>query len=236
MGQACLVRTLASRDSQARNSSALRRLLGTAALRAIRVLVEQPGVEAVAMGLSLAEAGYRPVLVFNGHSLRPCRGHPSEPAPESPAVVDVESILAAIVQGAERLRNRKIPSTAPPAFVIDQFRSSPSRPLQQGAYDNRSWVYKTDFPSADRFRSEGISRLIVFTDAREPLAMDLEHILRVWDRDGLAVLLQPEWGPGPPEPLRLRRPSWISGVRLWMRGLFSDPVRGRGFFVSVSSG
>src|SRR2546421_135826 len=82
----------------------------------LALLVEMPGVEAVAMGLALAAAGYRPVPVFNGSPPPIKPRHPRVPSPVSPAVVDVESVLAAIVGGADTLRNLKILPTAPPAF------------------------------------------------------------------------------------------------------------------------
>jgi hypothetical protein len=202
----------------------------------IALLVELPGVEAVAMGLSLAEAGYRPVLVFNASPPPIKPRHPLEPLPESPALVDVDSILAAIVQGAEALRQIKIPSTAPPAFLINQFRSTPSRPIADRLYDNRSWLYTFDFPTADLLRDEGITGLILFTASREAPATDLEHLLRVWAKDGLAVRYKYLWDPDPPAPVTLPRPSWLTGIKLWLKGSFVHPIRGHGSFVSGSSG
>jgi hypothetical protein len=199
------------------------------------LLVEMPGVEVVAMGLALAEAGYFPVPVFNASPPPIKPRHPREPSPESLAVVDVESILAALVQGADILRNIKIPWTAPPAFLVDQYRSTPCRPLRDGLYDNRSWLYTTDFPSADLLRSEGITELILVTASREPPAPDLEHVLRVWAKHDLAIFHQSLWEPGPPVPLKLPRPSWLTGFKLWLRGCFVSPVLGHGAFVSHSS-
>jgi hypothetical protein len=201
----------------------------------LALLVEMPGVKAVAMGLALADAGYCPVPVFNAAPPPIKPRHPHEPSPESPAVVDVESILAALVQGADTLRNIKILSTASPAFLVDRCRSTPSRPLRQGLYDNRSWLYTTDFPSADLLRDEGITGLILVTDSREPPAPDLEHVLRVWARHGLAIHHQSLPEPGPAVRLKLPRPSWLTGIKLWLRGCFVSPVLGRGFFITGSS-
>ena len=115
------------------------------------LIVEMPGVRSLAMGLSLAAEGYRLVPMFSG-SLPPAQPrHPQKAAPASPAVVDVESILAAIVQSADRIASIALASAAPPAFLIDQLRSTPSQPLAAARYDNRSWIYTTDFPSAQRF-------------------------------------------------------------------------------------
>ena len=201
----------------------------------LALLVEMPGVEAVAMGLSLAEAGYRPVPVFNASPPPITPRHPREPSPKSPAVVDVESILAALVRGADTLRNIKVLSTAPPAFLIDGSRSTSSRPLREGLYDNRSWIYTTDFPSADLLRDEGVTGLILVTTSREPPATDLDHVLRVWARHGLAIRRQSLQEPGPPVPLTLPRPSWFTGIKLWVKGHFVSPVLGHGSFVSGSS-
>lgn len=202
----------------------------------LALLVEMPGVEAVAMGLALAEVGYRPVPLFNA-SPPPVRPrHPSEPASDSPAVVDVESILAAIVRGAETLEAIKVPPTAPPAFLIDRFRSTPTRPIREGVYDNRSWVYTTDFPSADLLRAEGITGLIFATASPIPPEPDLDHLLRVLTKHGLDIRSQPLWRPASPEPLRLPRPSWFTAIRLRLKSLFVDPLLGHGSFVRGSSG
>jgi hypothetical protein len=200
------------------------------------LLVEMPGVEAVAMGLALAGAGYRPVPVFNASPPPTLPRHPHEPSPESPAVVDVESILAAIVQGADALKSLELPSTAPPAFLVDQLRSTPSRPLREGLYDNRSWVYPTDFPSADLLRDEGVTGLVLVTASHTPLASDLEHVLRIWAKHGLPIFEKPLWKPGTPIPMRLRRPSWLTAVGLWLHRQVFDPVLGHGSFVTGSSG
>jgi hypothetical protein len=194
-----------------------------------------PGVDAVAMGLSLANAGYRPVPVFNGSPPPTTPRHPREPSPKSPAVVDVESILAALVQGADTLRNIKILSTAPPAFLVDLSRSTPSQPLRQGLYDNRSWIYTTDVPSANLLHDEGITGLILVTAFREPRASDLDHVLRIWAKHGLAIRHRSLRDPGPPVPLKLPRPSWLTGLKLWMKGYFISPILGHGSFVSGSS-
>jgi hypothetical protein len=201
------------------------------------LLVEMPGVDAVAMGLALAEAGYRPVPLFNASPPPIPPRHPLEPPLTSPAVVDVESILGAIVKGAEALGNLEILPTAPPAFLIDQFRSTPSRPLMQGVYDNRSWVYATDFPSADRFRNEGITGVILATASRESPASDLEHVLRTWAGSGLDIDHHRPGESGLPAPLELGRPSWLDGIKLWWRSRYLlDPVLGHGSFVPGSSG
>jgi hypothetical protein len=198
------------------------------------LLVELPGIEAVAMGLALAEAGYRPVPVFSGAPPPMTPRHPVERF-ESPAVVDVDSILATIVRGAETLRDLEIPSTAPPAFLIDQDRSTLSRSLLEGLYDNRSWVYTTDFPSAARLVDEGVTGLTFFTGSRKPPERDLEHVLRVWARDGLAISDRPAWRDGPPLPLRLPSPSWFTGIKFWIGRMFVNPTLGHGSFVPPAS-
>jgi hypothetical protein len=198
------------------------------------LIVEMPGTAAVSLGLSLAEAGYRPVPVFGG-SLPPIRPrHPSEPTPDSPAVVDVDSILAAILIGADRLATTQLALSAPPAFLIDKLRSNKNRPLSAGCYDNRSWIYTTEFPSGQRLGSAGVNGVLLITASTGALAEDLEHLLRVWSAQGCKIEIKRLSDPGPPKPFMPTRPSWLTGFKLWLSSLFVDPVLGRGHFISGS--
>src|SRR5947209_6841220 len=69
------------------------------------LVIDLPGGASVACGLALAEIGYRPIPLFNAIP---------QPAPregESPivAAVDVEPILSALQDGADRFRSLSIP-------------------------------------------------------------------------------------------------------------------------------
>jgi hypothetical protein len=76
------------------------------------VVVDLPGVESIAMGLALADLGFRPVPLFNAL--------PS-PAP----VVPMRDVVRAIVSGASLLAGSQPPPHAPPAFLLDARRAGP---------------------------------------------------------------------------------------------------------------
>ena len=59
------------------------------------LIVDLPGAAAVRLGLALAGRGYRPVPVFNA-----CPPPLGPEATAAPAVIDVDTILAALVDGA----------------------------------------------------------------------------------------------------------------------------------------
>jgi hypothetical protein len=204
------------------------------------IVVELPGVESVALGLALAEQGYRPVPLFNGcpaPEVDPLFD-PSDLKPRGFALVDVDSILAALAQGAERLPSLELPTDAPPAFLLDADRTRPRQKIAPGLFDNRSVVFTTDFPSAKMFQSHAIGAAIVVVRDAWPLASDLDHVLRTWSRSGLVVRWKQLDRPGPPEPLNLPRPYLLSAlwIRLsaWLK-LRPNPEGGYGDFVPEAS-
>jgi hypothetical protein len=182
----------------------------------VAVVVDLPGPSSVHLGLALAAVGYRPVPLFN--AVPP----PPEAAPDS-AVVVVEPTLAALTHGADRLRANPPPADAPPAFLLDADRQAARRDLAPGAFDNRSVVFATDFPSAARLAAHGITRAVLVRDRPGPIGDDLEDALRAWQTDGLR--LEAKWmsEPGPAGPLSLPGRGWWA--RLWRRLTTTRPRR-----------
>src|SRR5947209_4145434 len=70
------------------------------------IVVDLPGGASVAMGLALAEVGYRPVPLYNS-------------APGPAPVLDTAPVVAEIVRGTPRLREARLLPEAPPAFLLD---------------------------------------------------------------------------------------------------------------------
>ena len=130
------------------------------------IVVDLPGVESVAMGLALAERGYRPVPLFNA-----CPATPSTDAETGLllAVVDVEAVLTALVDGCDRLRQLRLPEDAPPAFLLDAHRQRSAQPLDEGMFDNRSVVFATDFPSANSLIAQRIQQVILIRQNKQGL-------------------------------------------------------------------
>src|SRR5262245_32088876 len=138
------------------------------------IVVDLPGVTSAQFGLALAAIGYRPVPLFN--AIPP-------PTPDAVSVVNVTPILSALQQGAERLRTLSFATDAPPVFLIDADRQATHNVPLPGAFDNRSVVFVTDFPSAARLVEHGIKSALVIRETAAGLGDDLRFALQTWQKD-----------------------------------------------------
>lgn len=162
---------------------------------ATALVIDLPGSRAVDLGLRVAQAGYRPVPLFNGGS------YPG-------ATVPVQRIVRRLAEGAEELARSPIPDDAPPAFLLDADRMNPAKPPQPGQYDNRWMAFPQDFPSAVFLQSRGIRRVLLLQD--DPLAQprpDLAHVLLRWKEAGLELYIQDPLSDMAPRELAVNRPS-----------------------------
>lgn len=200
------------------------------------IVVDLPGVESVAMGLALAELGYRPVPLFNACPPTPA----ADPETGSPlAVVDVDSILTALVEGCDRLRQIRLLDDAPPAFLIDALRQQPAQPVGEGLFDNRSVVFVTDFPSANFLIAQGIQQVILVRQQVQELERDLAYALRTWEKAGIELQAAALLDSTQLRSLRLPQMNWLTGLWIGLRaGLNFRRNRSGGFgnFVPESSG
>jgi len=189
----------------------------------VALVVDLPGAASVHFGLALAAAGYRPVPLFNAC---PPPVEPGQPAPAADvSVVAVEPILSALVRGAERLRAIPPPADAPPAFLMDADRQTARRDVSPGAFDNRSVVFVTDFPSAALLAGHGITRAVVVRQQSGPIGDDLTHALRLWQQGGMGLMQKWLSEPGPAVPLTLPKARWWTGLVRRLRALL--PGSGR---------
>lgn len=175
------------------------------------LVLELPGWEGVALGLTLAGRGYRPVPLYN-----------AVPCSTGPAAVDVLSIAKALQSGTDLLARCPLREAAPPCFLLDRNRrGSGSAPLP-GWFDNRSVSFTTDFPSGSYLQSRGIRSVLLVQPAPQ-LLPDLSHTLRRWQETGLVIrLLIP--GPGAvPQPLDVPKPGWFGFA--WQRTLLAFGLR-----------
>jgi len=185
------------------------------------LVLDLPGAESVRTGLALAGRGYRPVPLFNA-----CTG-PDEVIPQG-------AIQQALRSGAPDLRARSLPLDAPPAFLLDQLRLAPMRPIRPGAFDNRWQVYPDDFPAAEVLRARGYAQVVLVQRGLGQPQDDLRAVLSLWQEHRLTLMVKGTDTPAPPAPLSLRRPSWLR--RLWHEllaslGVRRSPVRGFGYVV-----
>jgi hypothetical protein len=137
-------------------------------------VVDLPGAEAVAVGLALAERGFRPVPLFNGTS---------GPMP----VVPVEDIERALGAGVAMLRRLTIAADAKPAFLLDSERGSILGAGEPGRYDNRWVVLPQDLPSAALLLQHGIKDIVLVRQRAYIPEQDLTHVLLRWQQGGLRL-------------------------------------------------
>jgi hypothetical protein len=117
------------------------------------VVVDLPALESIAVGVELGRRGCCVVPMFNTMS-----GTGGE-------VLDTAGIARALLGAAGELPEQP---SGPPVFLIDSERrgAKPGHP-RVGDFDNRWFVFASDFPSAELLESAGVKRLIVLTRAGE---------------------------------------------------------------------
>ena len=185
------------------------------------VVVDLPGAEAVAVGLALAERGFRPVPLFNGTS------GPS-------AVIDLTPLTDALGAGAALLRPMVIKPDARPAFLLDARRGDTLGAATPGHYDNRWVVLPQDLPSAAFLGSQGIREITLVLRLGLPPAVDLAHVLLRWQQAGLRIRAIDLDTGHLDENLTVPVPSWFR--RAWysaiiLMGLRRNNVGGFGSMV-----
>jgi hypothetical protein len=174
----------------------------------VALLVDLPGREGVVAGIAFAAIGYRPVPLYNAIPL------PSQDPPDihiGLAAVSVTPIIRALKNGAEQVAQVNLPADAPPAFLLDANRAAEGK-LDPRAFDNRSLILTTDFPSANFLASKGIHRaLLVQRGGAEPQT-DLAHVLRRWQDGGIQLERTTIGSSEKTEPFEIARPTWYGAM------------------------
>jgi hypothetical protein len=145
-----------------------------------------------------------------------------------PVVVDMSSILIALGATSKELASLNLSPQAPPVFILDANRGGLAVPYGPGWFDNRSFVTPSDFPSADYFRSHGISKVILLQPTPNINADLLQVLLRL-QRDGMIMATQAPWKPWAPSPLTVKPPMFIISAWEWLRRKLDyrrDPFHG----------
>src|SRR5262249_42099185 len=112
------------------------------------IIVDLPGIDAVAFGLALAARGYRPVPLYNTSF-------------GAGAVVNAEGIAKELLMRPRWLQGLTIAASAPPVFLLDADRMTPAVLPEPGRYDNRWIVFPQDFPSGSCLRGNGITDVLL---------------------------------------------------------------------------
>ncbi len=119
-------------------------------------------LESIAIGVELGRQGRCVVPMFN--TMHDARAE----------VVRTWHILRGL-RGAVPVLPEK--PSGPPVFLLDaERRGSPRRTVDAGDFDNRWYVFSSDFPSAKLLISHGVNRMLVLSH-QVPLAQDLADAL-----------------------------------------------------------
>jgi hypothetical protein len=201
------------------------------------IILDLPNEEAVLWALKLAALEYRPVPLYNALPF-PSSDKPFARELRPPSAVDAESILSALIQGCEGLRNTRLAANAPPAFLLDADRRLARVELNAGVFDNRSVCFSTDFPSADFLLKRGITSVVVVQENTN-FARDLIEVLVSWQAGGLQILRKSRLGQELPVPVVVKRPGLLGAI--WFRmtvalGLRRSELGGFGGIIPAASG
>lgn len=139
------------------------------------IIVDLPGDESVEVGIALARRGYRPVPIYNG----------TIEQENARATVDNQTVGAALLWGAEVLKEIEIAEDALPAFLVDKNRLHRFK-VDAGVFDNSWDVYPQDLPSADYFLKNGIHKIIVISNS---MSKDLKAIFRKFKKKNIQICL-----------------------------------------------
>jgi len=183
------------------------------------VVIDLPGAESVAAGMALAARGWQPIPLFNALP-GPSAHDPfsedvlagkAEPSAPPPVAVEVNSIVAALRDATPALQALRISPSAPPAFLLDARRGAPGWAPRFDTFDNRSISFPSDFPSTEKLREYGITRILLIQERAAP-QHDLMHTLRLWQDDGLTIELLNPGESARPQPCPIRH---VTKLGLW---------------------
>ena len=139
------------------------------------IFVDLPGKESIELSIDLAYKGYRPIPIFNG----------TDEQPGSQATTNTYLIESCLINGSEKLKNIKLDNNANPAFLLDSYRTNRYR-AKESIFDNSLDLYKQDIPSAEYFKQNGITKIIIVGDA---IQRDLKKIFLKFQEKGIDIYL-----------------------------------------------
>ena len=139
------------------------------------IFVDLPGKESIELSIDLAYKGYRPIPIFNG----------TDEQPGSQATTDTYLIESCLINGSEKLKNIKLDNNATPAFLLDSYRTNRYR-AKESIFDNSWDLYKQDIPSAEYFKQNGITKIIIVGDE---IQRDLKKIFLKFQEKGIDIYI-----------------------------------------------
>jgi hypothetical protein len=202
------------------------------------VIADLVGVDSVRLAATLAQRGYRPILIVNA-SPGPLASQATAILPmlgfsPSSVVLDTTSLIKEVCAQTDLLLNFNLGPNAPPAFILDARRLRGSRPLQDDLFDNRWMVFTQDFPSASFLSGHGIKRVILVQDEKKQPQEDLSAVLLRWQDRGIAIFAQANGSANPPSRIIVKKPSVFTALWKWILaavGLKQNNVGGFGSLI-----
>ena len=193
------------------------------------LFVELAGAEGVEFGVTLARSGYQPIPLYNAcpHSIDVFGTQPA--ASDVPSVIDVVPIMRALEREANTLKRLALPSSAPPAFLLDANRYRAMSTPRVGSFDNRSIIRVSDVPTAAFLKGHGIREVIVL-QAKPDLQSDLRAVLLAWQDGGLTISKQLLTEPWNPQLFTVAKPMLLKAWWNKLRFRFGYPLNEAGSF------
>ena len=139
------------------------------------IFIDLPGKESIELSIDLAYMGYRPIPIFNG----------TDEQPGSQATTNTYLIESCLINGSEKLKNIKLDNNANPAFLLDSYRTNRYR-AKESIFDNSWDLYKQDIPSAEYFKQNGITKIIIVGDE---IQRDLKKIFLKFQEKGIDIYI-----------------------------------------------
>ena len=139
------------------------------------IFVDLPNQQSIEMGIALAKLGYRPIPIFNGTTEQI----------NSQATTNNYLIESALINGSEELKRIMLESNANPAFLLDSLRTNTYR-SKESIFDNSWDLYGQDIPSAEYFKENGITKIIVVGNK---IQRDLRKIFFKFQKLGIELYL-----------------------------------------------
>ena len=139
------------------------------------IFIDLPGKESIELGIGLAHMGYRPIPVFNG----------TDEQQGSQATTNTYLIESYLINGSQKLKNIELKNDANPVFLLDSHRTNRYR-AKESIFDNSWDLYKQDIPSAEYFKQNGITKIIV---VGETIQRDLKKIFLKFQEKGIDIYI-----------------------------------------------
>lgn len=139
------------------------------------IFIDLIGKESIELGISLAGFGYRPIPLFNG----------TDEQVGSQATTDTYLVESCLITGSEKLKNITLNENANPAFLLDSSRTNRYR-AKENIFDNSWDLYKQDIPTAEYFKENGISKIIIIGNT---VQRDLRKIFFEFQNKGIEIYI-----------------------------------------------